>query len=602
MKKSDKKFKITFGEFKKDYNNNDKRIIIPVIQRNYKWGMGTATVLGRDLIELYMDEKDEKREKNLGLLTLYETDLEKQILDGQQRIISLTLFESQIKKLCGKKIELCFEFERDRYIAYDYSREKCIEECLGCNNFFSCEKLNIKEFYNTELQTDWERMLRNYMSMIFPITINELVEWYQENFDKSYLKGKWEKIAKFYCLRRKTDSLSLIEKRIIIALKKNCIIEKYLQNFKTSSLSRTESFEADCIMEELYKIKFKVGLYKYLFEKKQDFAHEKMLKYLDEKVSFYYNISKNEPIAEFLNINQYKTPFVVYDYAKAQMIIETKDDQKREKILKMFAEIAGILYGNTRCWNLVKKGYDGENITSYDREKNERYKNITSWESGDDYCKKKYTYGWENSENRMKILFVDRYENAQLNNFDVEAERKLLSFFKKILEQMDNAEKKENGEFIYSALEHLYNFNGNTFFSILEKYQKSKKYQKSNPTIDEIAKSEDIKWLSQDIDETTKSEDIKWLPRIITNEINSMESNEKSSWKINYFFDGLMHNKEYVNLELDKIVYETTPISEEWGKIDTRDTGETRDTRVDWTLINTIFNMWKPNYGEEKDE
>ena len=239
MKKSDKKFKITFGEFKKDYNNNDKRIIIPVIQRNYKWGMGTATVLGRDLIELYMDEKDEKREKNLGLLTLYETDLEKQILDGQQRIISLTLFESQIKKLCGKKIELYFEFERDRYIAYDYSREKCIEECLGCNNFFSCEKLNIKEFYNTELQTDWERMLRNYMSMIFPITINELVEWYQENFDKSYLKGKWEKIAKFYGLRRKTDSLSLIEKRIIFALKKNCIIEKYLQNFKTSSLSRT---------------------------------------------------------------------------------------------------------------------------------------------------------------------------------------------------------------------------------------------------------------------------------------------------------------------------------------------------------------------------
>ena len=129
--------KKSYGGIKNTYYGYS-RLSIPLLQRNYKWGMGTAAVLARDLIEAYCADQEEK---TLGLLTLYEKDGQPtQIIDGQQRMISMALFECQINCIFGKRFESCFDFERDALLTNCDKRERCVEECLCCEKLFTCDK------------------------------------------------------------------------------------------------------------------------------------------------------------------------------------------------------------------------------------------------------------------------------------------------------------------------------------------------------------------------------------------------------------------------------------------------------------------------------
>ncbi|WP_405157826.1 DUF262 domain-containing protein [Paenibacillus sp. FSL H8-0283] len=83
---------------------------IPLIQRNYKWSMECASELAEDLWDSYINDKE--RPYQLNMITIYNNSKEQslQILDGQQRLITLKLFLAFLER---KSINLNYEFERD---------------------------------------------------------------------------------------------------------------------------------------------------------------------------------------------------------------------------------------------------------------------------------------------------------------------------------------------------------------------------------------------------------------------------------------------------------------------------------------------------------
>ncbi len=110
------------SELKGEIGNSEKCVYVPLYQRNYRWNPGgtvyennTARKLIYDIINKYNENKEV--DYNLGMLTTH-TDADKgiQILDGQQRLITLSLIMKAIREL-GKTecIEgwIDLKFERD---------------------------------------------------------------------------------------------------------------------------------------------------------------------------------------------------------------------------------------------------------------------------------------------------------------------------------------------------------------------------------------------------------------------------------------------------------------------------------------------------------
>ncbi len=106
-------------------NFKGKKVYIPLYQRNYKWNADMAAKLASDLLKQF--EEDNTKEYNLGVLTLYESkDDEIQILDGQQRLITLSLIMKALSFDNDDWFKLYFERdngfdeESKRSVRFDY--------------------------------------------------------------------------------------------------------------------------------------------------------------------------------------------------------------------------------------------------------------------------------------------------------------------------------------------------------------------------------------------------------------------------------------------------------------------------------------------------
>lgn len=73
----------------------DKEVEIPLIQRNYKWTIEKGVTLLQDIINA---KKEKKSEYTIGMITLYERGNKVQIIDGQQRMITLSLIVKVLDK------------------------------------------------------------------------------------------------------------------------------------------------------------------------------------------------------------------------------------------------------------------------------------------------------------------------------------------------------------------------------------------------------------------------------------------------------------------------------------------------------------------------
>lgn len=94
-----------------------KNLYIPLLQRNYKWPADSGKINAKKLAEdLYKNFKKEKDTYTLGMFTLKESNDDAQILDGQQRTITLTLIIRYLGNKSNCELAwLDFKFERDEY-------------------------------------------------------------------------------------------------------------------------------------------------------------------------------------------------------------------------------------------------------------------------------------------------------------------------------------------------------------------------------------------------------------------------------------------------------------------------------------------------------
>ena len=153
--------KISVKEFIKEYKN----LFIPLLQRNYKWPdnakkdnnsyysekesgkRNTAHNLIWEIIDNYEKNKKNETTMTLGIVVLYkEEDTTKQlILDGQQRLITLTLIARCLLNLLNREW-FTYKFERD----FDLNRRY--------GYMFELEKKEQEEKNSVDL----DRMRRNY--------------------------------------------------------------------------------------------------------------------------------------------------------------------------------------------------------------------------------------------------------------------------------------------------------------------------------------------------------------------------------------------------------------------------------------------------------
>ncbi|NMC98414.1 MAG: DUF262 domain-containing protein, partial [Bacteroidales bacterium] len=73
--------------------------VIPIYQRNYEWGEPEITQLIQDIVDYLLKSKD--TEYYIGSLIVYErklgSDVKYEIIDGQQRLTTLTILLDVIK-------------------------------------------------------------------------------------------------------------------------------------------------------------------------------------------------------------------------------------------------------------------------------------------------------------------------------------------------------------------------------------------------------------------------------------------------------------------------------------------------------------------------
>lgn len=302
-----------------DKFNRKQKVYIPLYQRNYKWfdkkensyGNPSAEKLIDDLIEHYKNNKNNIY--NIGMITVYDCGNKYHILDGQQRMITLSLV---IKAIDQKSLQVSkwfkLEFERD----------------IGFDNMNSQDLPRYNFIYQVSKQTngvDVKRMKKNYevieksikeakidckdfydfimskINIVFRETKQEPIEEFLNmNFNKTpfgisdYLKA--------YMVIDSKESNEVITSIKVIELWKKI---KYLL-YKLDESSDTENLE-----NEMYK------LIKYKYEKRVDIERMEMLfcdRYKD-KGKEYLNKKCETRLEEEYNI-------LTYYYKSMQNILD----------------------------------------------------------------------------------------------------------------------------------------------------------------------------------------------------------------------------------------------------------------------------------------
>lgn len=233
---------LTLGELVKQLQ--DKSIVVPLLQRNYKWDMknngknnGEATV-EKFLKDIQQAKASKRKEYTIGMATLYidSKNNEIQIIDGQQRMITLSL----------------------------------IVKALGCYN----------QFPHIKFERDTESKER-------------------------------------------------------------------------------ESFLCNDVVSDSVDVKHMKAVYDFLkIEVREE--NSSFFDWMKEHVKIICRYTENEPLQEFLNLNEKKTPFSSTDYDRAYQLKYQSGLQKitPAMIIKEHNEIEKYLYVDEDIFNLIKERYD----------------------------------------------------------------------------------------------------------------------------------------------------------------------------------------------------------------------------------------------------
>lgn len=412
-----------------------KYTYIPLLQRNYKWTMECASELAEDLWDAYVSDKETYQ---LNMITIHRNDEDNslQILDGQQRLITLELFLTFLEK---DSVNLNFAFERDLKIDKRHGRRYFIDHYLR----------EYETFQNTmEMSVDIKRLYENFISMIIPVSFRSIYMFYRELLDKAISESKT--VEEFFCeqLMKEfiepwlneimgSDTFNKIKEDIELNDKEIKSIYKWCEKFNGLFPSKDDDMsddkiEDDDMSDDEIRVSEFSNQYQEIWNKK---THEVIRKlgidnvipadkkkglanYIKRNVEMLYHETSSEPIDEFLNINEHKTRFVISDYIRAHMISDNPVDgdideetreihqKNRKEILRLFTELANYLYNakHLDMWNLIKQRYDDF----------ESYPDI----------------------NRLKVLFCDKYTGTSTKGYSFETELKRLQYFEMVLRSL----------------------------------------------------------------------------------------------------------------------------------------------------------------------
>lgn len=342
---------ISLQELICNYLNKENYIYIPLIQRNYKWSKKTAEKLASDLFRSY---RDGKSKYTLGMVTLYKEEDNNtfQLIDGQQRIVTLTLI---LKYLAPENHYFNFSFERDDDVDESVVTRSDYLRNIGISR------------HESNMYTDIER--------------------FKENFEAV-----------------------------------NCGL--------TTVNKKDDEFEK----------------YWYTDEHREEFIN-----YILNHTYILIHISEAKPIEEFLNINKNKTRFGINDHIKANLMIdapEHKDYYSRQDILYLFKNLSNNLFVEEDVWRLVKQGYEIKEDTDAD-----------------------------GFENRLKVLFSDRYEGTSKLGYETIPEYKRLQYYNEILINMCCDLESGNWN-SYNGFNYIHSIMRQRFFDLFEKQYREEMLRK----------------------------------------------------------------------------------------------------------------------------
>lgn len=427
--------KISVQNFIKNYTKG-ANLSIPLIQRNYKW---PANVKNNNTKELYttnekgkrntahnliweiIDNKEKDKPMTLGIVVLYnekhnDNNIKRLILDGQQRIITLSL----IVRCLLKKINYVQNSQKkmaDEWFQYTFERD--FDSSLRQTYMFN------DEHFSAVWKNYKERIRQTYMLNDEPIN----------NINENRLTSDQSE---------KEDMKSVDLKRME-------------ENYKQISDVIDKNIED---MDENKKVEY----------------YENLLSYIKNNIFFIVRTTTTPPLDEFLNVNNYKTPFSICDYIKVLLLNdiyantklsdEGKLDKKNE-VLGLYRDIAYYLY------------YKDEN--TYNKDKyidNSIYEMVSG--GYDNVC-------GSSSVNRMDLIFEDKYnpdnkKTIEIDKADIisiyennenpfESEIKRIKYFRNVLKGIE--------EELYSKdSKDKKHTNSNAFnsFYVLNKYNKERRF------------------------------------------------------------------------------------------------------------------------------
>lgn len=156
----------------------DKEVVIPLLQRNYKWDVSEGTVNAKKLLDdIIVAKRNQENEYTIGMITLYQNKNIVQVIDGQQRLITLSL----ILKAVGKYNDFIrITFERDN--AENKEREDFLKteetdvyagfKSVDVRHMYATYKM-FKSYYSEYCLEGLDDWILNHVKVICRYTENE---------------------------------------------------------------------------------------------------------------------------------------------------------------------------------------------------------------------------------------------------------------------------------------------------------------------------------------------------------------------------------------------------------------------------------------------
>lgn len=284
----------------------NSRLNIPNYQRPYSWK-------AKNVRNLFYDIKEAKQKENyhLGTLILHENDKTIDIVDGQQRLISIALFLKVMESSTGEKY-----LGAQHLLEQEYSEQSCHH---AKENFEEWQRL-VESEGKDETEKILEFLLKKCEVSVITMPKDHLAEAFQL-FDSQNNRGKFlepHDLLKAYHLRSidspEEDDIKNWEEAVSdeqLPLKE--LFNQYLFRMRRwssgetgltkvnnkSYLRFTEAYIDDFKGNDLSQDYPYLGLYKMLEEKNIDFPKSLLMPIINGKIFFEYITDAHQKVKKY---------------------------------------------------------------------------------------------------------------------------------------------------------------------------------------------------------------------------------------------------------------------------------------------------------------